>query len=205
VRRSEDGRPVVHHDAVVPGVGPIIDLTAAELRRRAPWLPGLEEALEACAGLWVDVEVKNSPADPDWDPADRLVEMVVSCLSAHVGRRKIVLSSFNPLTLARARALTPDLPTGFLIDRPGSPAEAASAAEEGGHHLLLPPVAALAGEGAGDWAGAAHEAGLLLVGWTVDDPGEACRLAAAGIDGLITNRPDAVLSALGEHHHGHGR
>ena len=204
VRRTADGQPVVHHDPLVPGLGPIVSLTAAELRRHAAWLPSLEEALEACAGLWVDVEVKNSPADPDWDPADRLVERVVTWLAAHVGRREILLSSFNPPTLARARELAPGLPTGCLIDHPGSPGEEAATAAQGGHRLLLPPAAALAGDAARDWAGAAREASLLLVAWTVDDPGEACRLAAAGIAGLITNRPDAVLSALGEHRHGHG-
>lgn len=205
VRRSADGRPVVCHDAVVPGVGPVVAFTAAELRRRVPWLPGLEEALEACAGLWIDVEVKNSPADPDWDPADRLVETLVPWLAAQAGGRDIILSSFNPLTLARARALAPGLPTGCLIDHPGSPGEAAGAAAQGGHVMLLPPAAALTDEAAQDWVGAAQAAGLLLITWTVDDPAEACRLAAAGVDGLVTNRPDAVLSALGEHHHGHGR
>jgi glycerophosphoryl diester phosphodiesterase len=205
VRRSADGRPLVHHDAVVPGVGPIVSFTAAELRRHTPWLPGLEEALEACAGTWVDIEVKNSPADPDWDPADCLVETVVARLPAEAGEGRILLSSFNPPTLARARALAPGLPTGCLVDRPGPAGEAAAGAAQAGHRMLLPHAAALAGDAARAWVGAAHEAGLLLVTWTVDDPGEVRRLAAAGIDGVITNRPDAVLSALGEHHHGHGR
>ena len=72
VRRTADGVAVVHHDAVVPGVkgplppgGAIVEQGFAALRRLAPWIPTLEEALDACAGMWVDVEVKNSPADTD--------------------------------------------------------------------------------------------------------------------------------------------
>jgi glycerophosphoryl diester phosphodiesterase len=149
----------------------------------------------------VDVEAKNSPADPDWDPADALVEEVVHHLSADDWRGKVLLSSFNEATLARARALAPALPTGLLADRLVPLEEAIRAAAEQGHRVLLPHAATLAGAAGAGALGVAHEAGLLVVAWTVDDPAEVRRLAGAGIDGVITNRPDAALSALGEHRH----
>lgn len=204
VRRTADGRPVVHHDPVVPGLGPICSFSTAELRRRAPWIPTLAEALEACLGMWVDIEVKNSPADPDWDPADRLVEEVVRELQAADWREAVVVSSFNQDTLARVKALDPALPTGLLADRLLPPEAAAETARQGGHRVLLPHAANLAGGAAAAVVEAAHRAGLLVVAWTVDDPAELRHLAAAGIDGVITNRPDAALSALGQDRHRDG-
>ncbi|MGH9017440.1 MAG: glycerophosphodiester phosphodiesterase, partial [Acidimicrobiales bacterium] len=65
VRRSADGRLVVHHDAEVPGVGAVHDLSAGEL---PDWIPSLEEALDVCAGAVVNVEVKNSPLEAGFDP-----------------------------------------------------------------------------------------------------------------------------------------
>jgi glycerophosphoryl diester phosphodiesterase len=204
VRRTADGRPVVHHDAVISGLGPIYSFTATDLRRRAPWIPTLEEALAACSGLWVDVEVKNSPADPDWDPGDALVEEVVRHLETGAWREASLISSFNPATLARVGAPAPALPTGLVADRLVPPEAAIETARQMGHRVLLPHAAGLAGPGGRERIDAAHEAGLWVVAWTVDDPAEVRRLAAAGIDGVITNRPDAALSALGEHRHRDG-
>ncbi len=200
VRRTADGRPVIHHDPAVPGLGPIYSFPAADLRRRAPWLPTLEEALKACTGLWVDVEVKNSPAEPDRDPGHAVVAEVVRHLDTAAWREKSVVSSFNQGTLARVRALAPALLTGLLADRLLSTPAAIELAREGGHRLLLPQAAALAGPAASPAIEAAHRAGLLVVAWTVDEPAEVRRLADAGIDGVITNRPDAALSALGQDH-----
>lgn len=199
VRRTADGQPAVHHDAVVPDVGPICSLATAELRRRAPWVPSLEEALAACAGMWVNIEVKNSPAHPDWDSTDALVGEVVRRLATADRTGEILISSFNETTLARSRALAADLPTGLLVRPEIPPEEGIRTAARAGHWVLLPHVSALAGAAGPEVIGAAHEAGLLLVTWTVDDPAEVHRLAAAGIDGVITNRPDEALSALGEH------
>lgn len=204
VRRTADGRPVIHHDPVVPGLGPICSFSAAELRRRAPWVPTLTEALEACSGLWVDVEVKNSPAEPDWDPQDAVAAEVARHLDTPARREKSVVSSFNQGTLARVRALAPALHTGLLADRVLSVPAAIELARDGGHRLLLPHAAALAGRAALPAIKAAHRAGLLVVAWTVDDPADVRRLADAGIDGVITNRPNAALSALGQDHHRHG-
>lgn len=204
VRRTADGAAVVHHDAEVPGVGAIVTHTAAALRRRAPWVPTLAEALAACGGMWVDVEVKNSPADPDWDPDDTLVARVIAHLREEGWLGAVLLTSFNPATLARARSLAPGLSTGRLVEAaeplPAAPARAAAA----GHAALLPHAAALAGDAAVAMAAEAHRVGIGLMAWTVDDPQEGRRLAAAGLDGIITNRPDALRSALDEHRHHDG-
>ncbi len=196
VRRTADGVAVVHHDAAVPNVEAIVALTAVELRRRAPWVPTLAESLDACAGMWVDVEVKNFPADPDWDPADALVARVVGEIAAAGRTGEVLLTSFNPNTLERARRLAPKLPTGLLRDG-GVDAAAATQAAAAGHRALLPHAAALLGEAAAVLAEAAHREGIRLIAWTVDDPAEGSRLAAAGLDGIITNRPDVLAAALG--------
>ena len=50
VRRTADGRLVIHHDAEIEGVGAIHGLRAEEL---PDWVPGLDEALAASApGRW---------------------------------------------------------------------------------------------------------------------------------------------------------
>jgi glycerophosphoryl diester phosphodiesterase len=46
------------------------------------------------------------------------------------------------------------------------------------------------------FAAKVHAAGLRLYIWTVDAPGRARRLAAAGVDGLTTNRPGWLRAKL---------
>ncbi len=41
-----------------------------------------------------------------------------------------------------------------------------------------------------------HAAGMTVAAWTVDATPEMRRLAAWGIDAIITNRPDACLDTL---------
>ncbi|NEE00778.1 glycerophosphodiester phosphodiesterase family protein [Phytoactinopolyspora halotolerans] len=42
----------------------------------------------------------------------------------------------------------------------------------------------------------AHQRGLRLVVWTVDDPDVMRRLIAAGVDGIITDRPDVLREVM---------
>ena len=44
---------------------------------------------------------------------------------------------------------------------------------------------------------AAHARGLAVNAWTTNDPERIRALAAAGCDGVVTNRPDLALAALG--------
>ncbi len=42
----------------------------------------------------------------------------------------------------------------------------------------------------------AHERGLLVHAYTVDEPVDVRRVLAAGVDGIFTNRPTAMLDIL---------
>ena len=42
----------------------------------------------------------------------------------------------------------------------------------------------------------AHDAGLMVIPWTVNDPNDMRRLIDMGIDGLITDRPDILVLLL---------
>jgi len=200
-RSTADGEIVVHHDDTLPGIGPIIGITGAELRVRAPRVPTLAEALDACAGMWVNIEVKNAPGDHDWDPADEAVGRVVAIVRAAGVAERVLLSSFNAVTAGKAR---PALATGWVIEAPIPVAAAITEAASLGFDALLPGAADLAGDAGPEAITAAHTAGLLLICWTLDEPEEIRRLAAAGIDGIITNVPDVARSALSEHGHHDG-
>jgi glycerophosphoryl diester phosphodiesterase len=43
---------------------------------------------------------------------------------------------------------------------------------------------------------AAHDAGIRIIPWTVDAAEEWDRLIAAGVDGIITNDPGALVAYL---------
>jgi glycerophosphoryl diester phosphodiesterase len=197
VRRSADGVLTLHHDPEVPGVGPVRDATLADLRAARPDIATLADALDACRGLLVNVEVKCLPWEPDADRDGSVMRATVDALSAFAATApgaSFVLSSFDLGAVDLARAYAPGVPTGWLTH--GQAVEDAARTAAGhGHGWVNPDVrAALAGGAAG--IAAAHAAGLRVSVWTVDDPGDARALAAAGVDIIITNVPDVVLAAL---------
>jgi glycerophosphoryl diester phosphodiesterase len=195
VRRSRDEALVVSHDAAV-GSGVLCDLSWAEIRRSHPEIPTLAEALDTCAGALVNVEIKNSPHDPDWDPHHAAAHLLVSLLDARGHADRVLVSSFNLATVDRVRALDPDVPTALLtvgVD----PLQALSTVASRGHAALHPNVGSMA-DSAEVIVTSAHEHGIQVNVWTVDDDDEIRRLAAAGVDGIVTDIPDVALRVLRE-------
>src|SRR5215212_10252559 len=111
VRRTADGGAAVVHDATLSDGRPVVDVPLAEVPRE---VPRLDEALDACAGLVVNVEVKNAPWDADFDADERLAELVVRTLSERGGRDRVLVSSFGAGAVARVRALEPSLANALL-------------------------------------------------------------------------------------------
>jgi glycerophosphoryl diester phosphodiesterase len=197
VHRSADGALVVHHDATVADLGLLAGLPLAAIRAARPDLPTLGEALDVCRGRLVNVEIKNSLGDADHDPSEAAAALVVDLLRARDGRDEVVVSSFSLETVDRVRALDPAVATAFLTVRTNGLTEALQLAHEHGHDALNPRAHALVGPRAAQLTSRARELGMRIYVWTVNDERQIRRLAAAGVDGLITDVPDVAVRALG--------
>ena len=188
VRRTADGRLAVHHDAHLGDGRAIVALTAAELPSA---VPSLAEALDACAPLGVNVEIKNSPNDVDFDPSAALVAPVVADIRA--ASVAVLVSSFHPPTLDRVREVDPSIETAQLTFDLSDPVRTIERAVAAGHVAVHPFDVTVTP----DLVALAHDAGLQVNVWTVDDPARMVALAEMGVDGIVTNVPDVAAKALG--------
>ena len=187
VRRTADGALAVHHDAHLPDGRAIVDLVAADLPAS---VPSLADALEACAPLGVNVEIKNSPNDVDFDADAAVVEPVVAVIAAC--SQPIIVSSFHWPTLDRVRAVDPAVARAGLTFDLSDPARTIERAIAAGHVALHPFDATVTHE----LVELVHGAGLTLNVWTVDDPARIEELAEMGVDGIVTNVPDVAARVL---------
>lgn len=140
--------------------------------------------LAAAEGLALNLELKPSPGE-----AERLGGGVARWLREHwCAPLPPLLSSFEPAAL---QAAGPGWPLALLSTewRADLPARALAL----GASAVVCQHASLQAQG----VAALHAAGLRALSYTVNQIGEAERLIAAGIDGLITDRLDlpAVVSA----------
>lgn len=211
VRLTTDGVAVVMHDAAVDrttdGTGLVGGLTLAEIKRLhiltadggATEVPTLEDALASLSGrAAVDIEIKHLPGEPGFAPDQEAeVEATLRALEAVGFVGPVLLSSFNPASLAHARALAPEVPTGLLTGFDVDAREALAAARDAGHPWVLPFVGRVAHAGAA-YPAEVHGAGLHLGTWLADDPADAVALMRAGVDAVATNDPATIVAARRE-------
>jgi glycerophosphoryl diester phosphodiesterase len=190
VRRTADGALAVHHDAEIRGVGAVHELRSDQLPESVPLL---DAALEACEGLEVNIELKNLPTEPGFDPEERMAREVVQLVVAAGRAGTVVVSSFWPGSLEAVRQHHPELPTGLLLASWFDPAGGVAEALRFGCRALHPHVSTVGGTLVAD----AHRAGLALAVWTVNDRAQAESMAELGVDTLITDDVPLALSALG--------
>jgi glycerophosphoryl diester phosphodiesterase len=189
VRRTSDDRLVVHHDAFLASGHPIVCIDRRDLPGH---VPDLLEALEACAGAWVNVEIKNDPAEPDFDPARRLSDRVVDLLDGVGTPDRWLISSFDLASIERVRDRSDSLRTAWLVST--VPPDVVAVLVDGGHHALHPWVCTLERE----VVDRCHAAGLAVNTWTCDDPVRIRELADWGVDGICTNVPDIARRIVDE-------
>ena len=108
---------------------------------------------------------------------------------------QVLVSCFHRPTLERIRALEPAIATAFLfVVVEGTWEELAADLAESGH-VPLHPWDGMVGEAL---VAAAHDHGLEVNVWTVDDPARMAELVALGVDGLCTNVPDVARRLVDE-------
>lgn len=213
LRMTSDGVLVCFHDPTVDrtteGTGPVSGLTWDELaaldaghrhgaEREFPYrgagvkVPRFEELISDFPGLGVIAELK----------ADGLAEPLVRLIEDHDLHDRIIVGSFSDKRLAEVRELSRGrvrTSTGMAATRRWVLAARAGRPVMGGATALQVPVQSRGLRVVNQrLIRIAHEAGLDVHVWTVNEESEMVRLLDLGVDGLITDRPDLLRRVLTE-------
>jgi glycerophosphoryl diester phosphodiesterase len=203
VHFSRDRELVVMHDftvdATTNGHGRVSEMSLAQLRQldAGSWfgeafkgvqIPTLGEVFEAVGKkLFINVEIKVETPDTNG------LEQAVAHGIAQFGlQERVIASSFDLPVLERFRRFMPDVPIGFLHSSIPSEAEKGKMLDL--HFEAVHPHHTLIDSAYIDWA---KVNGYRVNTWTVNDPTRAVELRDLGVDGIISDNPDVILSALG--------
>lgn len=189
VRRTADDQLVVHHDAHLPD-GRVICATASETL--PAHVPTLDEALDACSGMWVNIEIKNDDNEPDFDPHEWVADQTMQLLARRGEPDRWLISSFRIETVDRCRAVAPHIRTAWLTDK--GPQDVIDLVRQRGHAALHPNVRYVTR----DLIEQCHRVGIAVNTWTCDNPARMRELMLWGVDGICTNVPDVALAVLAE-------
>jgi len=159
---------------------------AAYAGERIPLLGELFEELGD--SLYFDVELKSNRRD-DYGLEAALAAAIRGARGGKGIADRVLVSSFNPISLARFKALMPEVPTAIIwCDGDELPRilRLGFGSIIGKADYLKPDKAKVNAGSAFRWK---RLAGQAVMPWTVDEPEEARRLLALGCQGIISNRP----------------
>jgi hypothetical protein len=162
----------------------------AKVRGRVATIAEVLE-LARLTGARVNLEIKNLPTDPDYDPtpgyANRIMDVVEG---AGLKPRQVLIQSFWPANLDVAKQRLPHVPTA-LLTLSATPENIALAKDKG--YRYFSPQWPISSELI-DQAGAA---GRLVLPYTLDKRADVRAAARAKVDGVITDDPLMAARALG--------
>ena len=213
VRLTRDGQVVVFHDATLDrttdGSGLVADHPLAAIkeldagyrfadlegehsfRGRGVVVPTLDEVLEVCPDVWINVEVKET----------RVTRPLLQVIERHGAHERVLIAAEieawrtaargypGPWGVSRRQALlfwvTRLLPRGG----PYTPAADIFQLPEfwKGMRVISP-----------GFVREAHRRNMPVQVWTVDDPDDMRRLLSWGVDGIQSDRPDLLADVLTE-------
>ncbi|MFD8000794.1 glycerophosphodiester phosphodiesterase [Streptomyces mirabilis] len=219
VQRTKDGELVVLHDAslarttdvkkVYPHRAPwkVKDFTAAEIARldAGSWfgpryagtrVPTLKQYMNRVSHNHqkLVLEIKNPELYPGIERQTLKVLSNEGWLDPDHLRNRLVVQSFSEQSVRTVHELRPGITTAFL----GKPSVGRLHEYARFADLINPDHASLSA----DYVSAVHSfvgphsRPMEVFTWTIDDANTARRLAGYGVDGVITNKPDVIRSAL---------
>ncbi len=180
VRRTADSVLVAHHDAHLPDGRLIAETPLDEL---PGWTPSLAEALEACEGMGVVVEIKNHPGEAGYDAANTIAIAVAGLVSAYRSYDKVMVSSFNSAAVERIREVDERLATALLMFDPVRVLQGVDRAAAYGHSAIHPYYSTVDES----LLRRARKASVAVWPWSVNEVGAAEELVRLGVDAIITD------------------
>lgn len=218
VQRTRDGALVVMHDETLERTTDVEEL----FPDRAPWKVGdftAEEIAQLDAGGWFAPEFAGErvPTLAEFlrqmarNGQKLLLELKKPELYSGIERdvveelraagwlnadkrQDLVVQSFNADSVQAVHELEPSVTTGFI----GTPEVAELSTYARFADQINPRYTEVTKEYVNSVQAlrGAHGTALEVHTWTVDDASEAKRLAALGVDGIISNRPDLIRDAV---------
>ena len=187
VRVTADDYLVLIHDPKHDG-NEVAHFTYAGLndRRKRPRLDSpsdpiayLDEMLERFSSrAWLDIELKVTGIE----------QRVLNVLRKHPPNKGFVISSFLPGVLRNCHALDPNIPLGLIFKYRSE----MRMWRELPLTYVMPHYRMVSERSVGMF----HAAGLKVVTWTVNDVEGMRRVAAAGVDAIISDDPPLLSSAF---------
>lgn len=225
VQFTSDDVLVVIHDATLDRTtnctGAVVEKPASEVTQCdadpnpavVDPVPGFAQVLAEgrVAGWRLVVEIKDIPGEPGFDPdCNELADaLIADVFTAGFPTHDILVQSFWPLCLERMEQKQPAIETLLLtssstindLARLATPVPLGfpltsnvvfstlrgyeySAVDQHSPDLIGPIV------------DVAHLLERKVVVWTVDEPARMAELAAIGVDGIISDRPDLLIATL---------
>ena len=204
VHLSADGHPVIIHDEQVDrtsnGKGLVKSMTLAQLKaldfgswfspgfngERIPELDELLQLLSNWDGL-LNIELKNGPV---FYPG--IEQAVASAIRKYRLTNRTIISSFNHYSLVEIRRIDPEIKTAPLyMAGLYEPWEYARRMGATAIHPLFYNIVPEVMKGC-------KLNNIAVNPFTVDQPEHIKAMAAAGVDGIITNVPDIALKIVKE-------
>ncbi len=204
VMLSADGKIVLIHDYTLDnttdGTGPVKDYSLAELKQldAGGWfsddfagerISTLQEVIDALdPSVFMNIEIKSeSPT------TDGLEQAVVQAIAGNNLYERVIVSSFNPISLLRVKLADKRIDVG-LIYAPDLP----NYLSKGWFIPILRPEALhprydMVDEAYMTWA---RQKGFQVSVWTVNEAPDMSRMLDLGVDGIITDRPDVLAQML---------
>ena len=188
VKLTRDGVPILMHDESLKRTTGVDRLVAETPRAELPAIvPTFEEAIACWAelGLGCNVEIKPCPGR-EAETAVAVVRTLQRCWPARLPMP--LLSSFKDASLAAAYGELPRFPRALLLDvqvddwQARAEAVGAVGINTNGKRLTAP------------WACAVKAAGYALSVYTINTAAVARALFGMGVDCVISDAPDRILS-----------
>lgn len=200
VRLSRDGDVMVIHDSTVDRTtdarGRVNQYTAQELGRMnvlgsGDGVPRLEDVLARFPGVPLIIELKEN---------GELGRRTADLVRAAMALDRVVIGSYLRAALREVRRYEPRLPTGSSHEetRLAVYASRVGLAPHWASYRSFQVPESTQGTRvvSKSFVRLAHQAGLSVQVWVVDEPDAVLRLLSWGVDGIITDRPDVAVLAL---------
>ncbi|MEZ5856504.1 MAG: glycerophosphodiester phosphodiesterase family protein [Hyphomicrobiaceae bacterium] len=173
-------------------------------------------ALQAASNVCLNIEIKTSPKAPhETFPPAVMADALLALVDKFAMRKRLRVQSFDWRSLVHVHAVAPDIPLSFLtaerswlnnVERgqPGK-SEWLAGADIDDHDGSLPRL--IKSLGGTYWSPyfrdltpealkEAHDLGLQVTIWTVNQPKDIQHYADLGVDAIITDYPDVARSIL---------